>query len=257
MKLITVKIPGFSKSPIPAGLTTLFFFFVAAVFCLLGCAQKTPSPQLPVPPPGAGLIDEYVLQPYDTLEIKFFRDADLNEVVTIRPDGMISLQMIDEVRAAGLTPSQLDSVLTQKYSLLLKQVMITVFVRSFSDQKIYVGGEVYHPRVIHMKERMNALQAVFIAGGFKPDADVSDVVIISRGPDQRPIARRVNLKRALKGRLTFEEYRLRAHDIVFVPKTSLAKADQFMTHVYNFLPRQVFLAFDYELHNEPVEVELQ
>jgi hypothetical protein len=67
----------------------------------------------------------------------------------------------------------------------------------------------------------------------------------------------VNLKRALKGRLAFDDYRLRAHDIVFVPKTSLAKADQFMTHIYNFLPRQVFLSFEYEIHNEPLDVELR
>ncbi len=153
--------------------------------------------------------------------------------------------MIDEVRAAGLTPSQLDTILTQKYSLLLNQVMITVFVRSFSDQKIYVGGEVYIPRVISLKERMNALQAVFHGGRFKPDADVSSVVIISRGPDQRPLARRVNLKRdTSKADCLLMSNRLRAHDIVFVPKTSLAKADQFMTPIYNFLPRQVFLSFE-------------
>lgn len=233
------------------------FLLAAFVLCLSGCSHQTASPRLPAPPPGAGIVDEYILQPYDTLEIKFFYNPNLNETVTIRPDGMISLQMIDEVRAAGFTPSQLDTLLTQKYSLLFDQVMITVFVRSFNDQKIYVGGEVYSPRVIHLKDRMNALQAVFMAGGLKPDADVSEVVIISRGLDQRPVARRVNLGKALKGRLAFEDYRLRAHDIVFVPKSSLAKASQFMTHIYSFLPRQVFLAFDYELHNEPIEIENQ
>ncbi len=233
------------------------FLLAALVICLAGCSHQPASPRLPAPPPGTGIIDEYILQPYDTLEIKFFYNPNLNETVTVRPDGMISLQMIDEVRAAGFTPSQLDTLLTQKYSLLLDQAMITVFVRSFNDQKIYVGGEVYSPRVIHLKERMNALQAVFMAGGFKPDADISEVVIISRGPDLRPVSRRVNLSRALKGRLAFEDYRLRAYDIVFVPKSSLAKASQFMTHIYSFLPRQVFLAFDYELHNEPVEIENQ
>jgi len=233
------------------------FLICAFVIILAGCSHQEASPRLPAPFPGAGIVDEYILQPYDVLDIKFFYNPNLNETVTIRPDGMISLQMIDEVRAAGFTPSQLDALLTQKYSLLLDQVMITVFVRSFNDQKIYVGGEVYSPRVIHLKERMNALQAVFMAGGFKPDADVSDVVIISRGPDQRPVARRVNLGKALKGGLTFEDYRLRSYDIVFVPKSSLAKASQFMTHIYSFLPHQVFLAFDYDLHNEPVEIETE
>jgi len=233
------------------------FLFGAFVLILAGCSHQQATPRLPAPLPDTGIVDEYILQPYDVLEIKFFYNPNLNETVTIRPDGMISLQMIDEVRAAGFTPSQLDTLLTQKYSLLLDQVMITVFVRSFNDQKIYVGGEVYSPRVIHLKERMNALQAVFMAGGFKPDADVSEVVIVSRGPDHQPVARRVNLGRALKGGLAFEDYRLRSYDIVFVPKSSLAKASQFMTHIYSFLPRQVFLAFDYNLHNEPIEIETQ
>ena len=253
MKSVIAKDNRTARTGIRSGAAALLF--AAAVLCITGCARQSASPRLPPPLPGTGIIDEYILQPYDTLEIKFFYNPNLNETTTIRPDGMISLQMIDEVRAAGFTPSQLDTLLTQKYSLLLDQVMITVFVRSFSDQKIYVGGEVYSPRVIHLKERMNALQAVFMAGGFKPDADLSEVVIISRGPDQRPVARRVNLGRALKGRLAFEDYRLRAYDIVFVPKSSLAKASRFMTHIYSFLPRHVFLAFNYELHNEPIEIE--
>jgi protein involved in polysaccharide export with SLBB domain len=227
----------------------------AALLLAAGCAGDQQVRRLSAPLPGAGLVDEYVLQPYDSLEIKFLHNPELNEVVTVRPDGMISLQMIDEVRAAGITPSQLDSLLTQKYALLLDRAMITVFVRSFNDQKVYVGGEVYAPRAIPLKERMNALQAVFMAGGFKPDARTSQVMIISRGPDNRPMARRVNLKRALKGRPAPDDYRLKACDIVFVPKTSLAKADRFMTHLYSFLPRQVFLSFDYELSNEPVELE--
>ncbi|MFY9397510.1 MAG: polysaccharide biosynthesis/export family protein, partial [Desulfomonilia bacterium] len=93
---------------------------VALLLCAVllltgGCSGDRQVQRLSPPLPEARLVDEYVIQPYDALEIKFFHNPELNEIVTVRPDGMISLQMIDEVRAAGLTPSQLDALLTQKY----------------------------------------------------------------------------------------------------------------------------------------------
>lgn len=218
---------------------------------LAGCAhaparvQNTPPPSLP-----PVVTDEYVLQPYDTLEIKYFYNPELNDTVTIRPDGKISLQMIDEVRAAGLTPAQLDELLTQKYGLLLNRVMITVIVRTFTDQKVYVGGEVFLPQVVTLTGRMNAIQAVFLAGGFKPDAKISNVIIVSRGPDNKPIAREVNLKRAIDGSLDFDEYRLKPFDIVYVPQTRIASIDQFLSHIYRFIPPQVGFGFTYEVHSE-------
>ena len=63
----------------------------------------------------------YIIQPGDQLDIKFFYNPELNENVTVRPDGMISLQLVDEVNAAGMSPAQLDDVLTQKYSHELKK----------------------------------------------------------------------------------------------------------------------------------------
>lgn len=224
------------------------FVLLAMVFTA-GCAG-TPNPSLlnVLPPQLAPVVtDDYILHPYDTLEIKFYYNPELNDMVIIRPDGKITLQMIDEVRAAGLTPAQLDEVLTQKYGLLLNQVMITVIVRNFTDQKIYVGGEVYLPQVMNLAGRMNALEAVFMAGGFRPDAKVSDVVIVSRGPDNKPFARKVNLRKALKGDLDFDEYRLRPYDIVYVPQTTIASIDQFMTHFYRFIPPQVGFGFLYEV----------
>jgi protein involved in polysaccharide export with SLBB domain len=84
----------------------------------------------------------YIIQPGDQLDIKFFYNPELNENVTVRPDGLISLQLVDEVHASGLTPAQLDDLLTQKYSRELKKPMVTVIMRSFTMQRVYVGGEV-------------------------------------------------------------------------------------------------------------------
>jgi protein involved in polysaccharide export with SLBB domain len=197
--------------------------------------------------------DDYFLQPGDTLDIKFLYNPELNENVTIRPDGKISLQMIDETRAGGLTPAQLNEALTKSYSSQLKQPRITVIVKSFGGQRIYVGGEVNTPQTLTVIGKIDALQAIMNAGGFRPDAKPSSVMIISRDPDNRPVARRVDLKKVLNGAPSTEDFTLKPFDVVYVPKTELATADEFITHIYNFIPRNIYLGFSYELHNEPTK----
>ena len=235
-----------------------FFSFVVIIAFLMtiGCSAKNPSPlSTKAPPVLKETVEEYYLQPGDNLDIKFFYNPELNENVTIRPDGKISLQLIDEIQAAGLTPAQLDELLTKKYAAHLKQSMVTVIVKDFGGQRIYVGGEVNFPQVLEVVGRVNALQAIFDAGGCREDAKLSSVMIVSRGPEHQPFARKVNLQDALEGKLPEEDYLLRPYDMVYVPKTNLAKSSQFITQIYEFIPRNVSFGFHYELHNEPTRVK--
>jgi polysaccharide biosynthesis/export protein len=197
--------------------------------------------------------DDYFLQPGDTLDIKFLYNPELNETVTIRPDSKISLQMIDETRAGGLTPAQLNEALTKAYSSQLKQPRITVIVKSFGGQRIYVGGQVNTPQVLTIVGKIDALQAIMNAGGLTKDAKLSSVMIISKDKDNRAVARKVNLNKILKGEPSTEDCTLRQFDIVYVPKTELANVDDFMTHIYNLMPRNIYLGFSYELHNAPTK----
>jgi polysaccharide biosynthesis/export protein len=219
-----------------------------------GCSHEAyVMPEYPPPPLMPVMSDEYILQPNDVMEVKFLHNPELNDTLTIRPDGRISLQMIGEIRAAGLTPAQLDDLLTQKYALLLSKAMITVVVRTFTSDRVYVGGEVRQPQVITLTGRMNALQAIFMAGGFRPDAKMSRVIIVSRSPENKPIAREVNLKKAISGEMDFDEYRLRPFDIVYVPRTAMAGMDQFMSHFYRLLPPQVGFWFLYDVNGHARE----
>ena len=238
-------------------LITLFSCFASfSLLSMIGCGGKTlTTPLDEIPPVHTATTEDYHLQPGDNFNIKFFYNPELNETVTIRPDGKISLQLIDETQAAGLTPAELDEILTKAYSKQLKEPTISVILKSFGGQRIYVGGEVNAPRVLNVVGEINALQAIFDAGGFRDDAKLSSVIIVSRGPDNRPLARKVNLKEALKGKLPEEEFRLKSFDIVYVPKTNLAQASQFITHLYKFIPPRVGLSFSYELHNEPHKTE--
>jgi len=222
-------------------LTTLLFFIIIQ---LNGCAStdiaKIDTRQVD------STTEDYYLRAGDSLNIKFFITPELNETVTIRPDGKISLQLIDDIKAEGLTSAELDKILTEEYEKHLNKALITVIVENTAGQKIYVAGEVYSPREIVMTGKLNALQAIFSSGGFKTDAKISDVVIISRGPENKPLARRINLKKALKGKLLENEYILKPFDIVYIPKTRLAKINDFTNHIYSIIPSRIWRGFAYQ-----------
>ena len=193
----------------------------------------------------------YFIQPGDQLDIKFFYNPELNETLTVRPDGKISLQLIDEVQAAGLKPSELDDILTKKYSHELKKPSITVIVKSFSGQRIYVGGEVNRQGLIAISGNMTPLQAVFNAGGLKETASPENAIIIRKGPGNKPVPIALNLEDAMHGKAGTADFLLKPDDIVFVPKTAIAKANKFVNqYIENLLLfRGVSFGFSYQVND--------
>lgn len=171
---------------------------------------------------------EYVIVPGDKLEIKFFHNPELNEIGTVRPDGKISLLLVDEVTVAGLTPSEVDDHLTELYNKDLKSPEITVFVRSFTAQRIFVAGEVRNGGMVALEAGMSAIQAVFSVGGFLETADPSSVFVIRRGAGNVPEPIPINMKDALDGDGRVQDVLLRPYDIVYVPKSGIARANKFM-----------------------------
>ncbi|MCX5844387.1 MAG: polysaccharide biosynthesis/export family protein [Deltaproteobacteria bacterium] len=121
---------------------------------LIACAPAAKNQALiPNPGPQPTLYaseQEYRLQPGDTLDIKFFYNPELNEQVTVRPDGRISLQLIREIRVAGLTPDELTNLLIKKYSAELIKPEITVIMRTFAGNKVYIDGEVNRVGMVNL-----------------------------------------------------------------------------------------------------------
>jgi len=199
--------------------------------------------------------EEYVLQPGDVIEIKFFYNPELNEHIIIRPDGKISLQLIDEVEAAGLTPSKLDRILTGKYEKILKFPEVTVIVKEFSGQKIYVGGEVNSPGIIPLSGKLTSLQAILQAGGFKNTAELKSVVILRNQGTEDPLFMTINLKEDLSTAAHQNDILLKPYDIVFVPKTTIAKMNQFVDqYIEKLIPISKSIGVFYNL-NPQVEVK--
>jgi protein involved in polysaccharide export with SLBB domain len=202
-------------------------------------------------PANPSLVPPYLIQPGDLLDIKFFYNPELNETVTVRPDGYISLQLVNEVKASGLQPSQLNEALAHRYAGELKKPVITVIVKDFAGQRVYVGGEVGQQGLLTMPAGLTALQAVMQSGGFKNTAQPSETLVIRKGPDSRPVPVRVDLDSMLSGSTAGRDFRLQPDDIVYVPKSAIAKANQFVNQYVEqlFLFRGVSLGFSYDLRD--------
>jgi polysaccharide export outer membrane protein len=207
--------------------------FSVLVFSLVACGeaiQRTPPVASPRAAPGGGAGDglsgpEYRIQVGDQLEIKFFYSPELNEQVTVRPDGRISLQLISEVVVTDLTVAALSTQLTERYSADLNQPRVAVIVREYGSQRVFVDGEVGRPGIVPLLGQMTALQAISQAGGMKDTARTREVIVIRRGTANAPVAFRVDLKSARNGRDLTQDVSLAPLDIVYVPRSRVANVN--------------------------------
>ncbi len=184
------------------------------------------------PPPGA-----YQIQRGDLLAIQFFNNPEFSQNATVRPDGKITLPYIDEVRVAGLTPAEVDATITARFRQVLLRPEITVIVREFASQRVYVGGEVGRPGLVALTGRTTALQAILSAGGFLDTARTGQVLLIRRGHDNRPLGHALDLAQGLKAGQSGEDVVLQPLDLVYVPKTRIAEVNRFVDqYIRRLLP---------------------
>lgn len=176
----------------------------------------------------ATIAEEYKIRMGDELGIKFFFSPDLNEEVVVRPDGRISLQLIPETVAAGKTPAELSAELQELYSTALDRPAISVLVRSFSAQRIYVDGEVKKPGELALVESLTVLQAIAAAAGFDKGARLKRVFVIRRGPDGQPLILPLNLARAREGTDPSQDILLQPYDVVYVPRSRIANVNKWV-----------------------------
>jgi len=178
----------------------------------------------------APIDEEYKIQPGDQLDIKFFYNPELNEQITVRPDGRITMQLANDIMVSGLTTAQLTDVLKEKYSKELEDPEISVIVRSFSAQKVYVDGEVGRPGTIALSSPMTVLQSISQAGGVKDTARLSEVIVMRRSEKDpnKMVSVMVDLEKALDGTDKKQDLELRPYDIVYVPKKHVSNLNSWV-----------------------------
>jgi polysaccharide export outer membrane protein len=173
-------------------------------------ALVPPAPETPGPNYRIGVGDE--------LHIRFLYTPDNNEQLPVRPDGRITLGVTGEIEAVGLTPTELERIIVERASSRLRDPEVTVVVTEVGEQHVYVGGEVMRPGVVVLRQGMTPLQAVMQQGGFRPGAKKDSIVLITPSADGRFSASRVNLQQVVEDGVS-ERVRLRANEVVFVPKS--------------------------------------
>lgn len=231
----------------------------AAVLCLslalAACAGGsdifTPKPQASANFPNIEYAswteDEppYVLFPGDELDLVVPSAPELNKTVTVQPDGRLNLALVGPVMVAGRSLSEAEGAISSAYASQLLRPEVSLTARA-APLRIFVGGEVDKPGVYDMPGDINALQAIVMAGGFKPTAKRTQVVIIRRGPEGRPMMRTVNLVAGMTDPQRNELVPLRRFDIVYVPRTKIAEAGLFVQQYFrDATPLQ--LGFNYTL----------
>ncbi len=232
-----------------------FILSVFAIAVLFGCALKEgPGPLqadevMALNSKSENMATAYVLGVGDEIAVTFFYKDRLNDEVTIRPDGKISLQLIGDVKAAGLTPKELESELVRKYNAKIESPELVVIVKGFAAEKVYIGGEVARPGLINKIGMLRALDAVIRAGGALDSAKLENVVLLRYNGSHKPDVYSLNLNKVINGELP--DITLRPYDIIYVSKTTIAKMDDFVDqYIYQLLPIQLILSFPYNLNSQ-------
>jgi polysaccharide export outer membrane protein len=165
--------------------------------------------------PSVALPTDYVIGVEDVLTVVFWRDKELSAEVVVRPDGKISLPMLNDVAAAGMTPEALADVVAKAATKFVRDPGATVIVKEIRSRKVYIIGEVIKPGTIQLASDMNVLQALGEAGGFVEGADKGDVIIV-RNESGKERRFKFNYNDVVKGKNPAQNIRLQPGDTIIV-----------------------------------------
>jgi polysaccharide export outer membrane protein len=160
--------------------------------------------------------DQYVIGPEDILYIHVWREEALSRSVPVRMDGNISLPLIHEIKAAGITPLQLKKILTEKLKEFIEDPNVSVTVTEANSFKVYVSGQVRTPGVYRLRSETTLLQIIPMAGGFTDWANQKKILIIRKenGKEKRIT---INYRRIIDGKDLDSNIILKSGDTVIVP----------------------------------------
>ncbi len=181
-----------------------------------GSYEDTSKPDKPAEVPLKPVVpSDYVIGADDTLRISVWKEPDMNVTLPVRPDGKISIPLLDDVQAAGLTPMQLSTSIKDKLKKYIADPRVTVVVTAMNSQRIYVLGEVLHTGPMTLLPQMTILQALSTAG-FTQFANLKGIYLL-RMQDGQQVKARFNYKEAIKGGDPAQNYLLKPGDTIVVP----------------------------------------
>lgn len=204
-------------------LGSLLFFAIcaSALFCPAqdntpAASPAAPAVSAPAAPTGASALDNtYVIGASDEISVSVFKEPALSGTLLVRPDGMISLPLLGDVLAAGKTPMQLASEITEKFKKYIEDPNVTVILTQMNSKRVYLIGEVARTGPLEMTPGMTLLQAIATAGGLSDFANTKKIYILRREDGQQKKIP-VHYKQALRGDLSLN-LALKPGDTIVVP----------------------------------------
>lgn len=180
-----------------------------------GCAAVTSRTGAAEEKKGAQSGDGYRIGPEDVLRISVWGNQELTQEVVVRPDGKISLPLVQDVQAEGLTVAELAAVVHQKLLPYIKEPQVAVIVTQVNAPKIYVLGSVARPGTYPLRNEMNVLQALSLAGGFTQFASPRSIRLV-RGTGNKQEVRKINYYNLLESKGE-GNYLLKPGDTIVIP----------------------------------------
>lgn len=181
-------------------------------------ASPGSAPSAPKTSPAAP--DNYILAAGDQIEITVFGEPDLTRTVSIKPDGVIALPLIDQVKASGKTAAQLEAELARLYSRYLKKPSISVIVRQFRMNRVYVMGEVAKPGRYDLSDDMTLLDALTLAGG-PTDKGNLDALQVGRMENGKSKAIPIKAEQLIQAKGGAKDLKLQNGDLIYVPRRGM------------------------------------
>lgn len=179
--------------------------------------RPTASPQPGSSRNGVTPPPDYVIGPEDVLAVLFWREKDLSvEQVVVRPDGMITLPLLNDIQAAGLTPEELRDSLAKAASRFVEDPNATVVVRQINSRKVFVTGQVGRPGAYPLLGPTTVLQAIAQAGGLLEYAKANDILVM-RQVKGRTQTFKFRYKDVTRGKHLEQNIELKPGDTVVVP----------------------------------------
>jgi polysaccharide biosynthesis/export protein len=170
----------------------------------------------------------YTLRPGDVLELQYRYTPELNQTVTVLPDGYVNLNLVGDVRLNDLTVTQAHDLIVQKVSAKLNDPELNLVLKTFQQPYVVVAGEVGKPGKIDLHDNTTAMQAVLLSGGFTQAAQTGQVLLFRKINGDTAEIRVLNLTKLKKTSDLERDVQLESGDMLFVPRDKLEKVGRFI-----------------------------
>jgi polysaccharide export outer membrane protein len=175
-----------------------------------------------------GVVERYVLHPGDVLDIQYRYTPEFNQTVTVQPDGFISLEIGGDVKVSGRNLEEVRSVILNKARTRLASPELIVVLKEFQKPYVVVAGEVAQPGKLEMRERLTALQAVLLAGGFKDSAKSSQILVFRKLNADMAEVKSLNFKTLKRTSDLENDLTLEPGDMILVPRNRISKIERYV-----------------------------